>query len=343
MRALPTVCAAVAATLLASCGSRGSPSQPASPEPATESLVRGRTIDASNGAAEGGVSVQIGTSGAVMADAGGFFQASVNAPGSYTAVIRGSAIVERQTKVNAPAADALLSLIPASFDLEAFDQLARTTNERLQRWTTRPSLVVISSVMVFDGVADDGYTANSEKMTDLEVSSLTSHLTEGLSLWTGSTFASFGSTLVERPASGDVVSVKRRGKIVVGRYTGIDTSDGTIGFATWLEDSDGTVAGGAIYLDQTFDRNDSRRRLLRIHELGHALGYQHVMALRSIMNPIIGPEPTDFDRTAATIAFQRPPGNRSPDRDPETTRVGWQPPGARWARPVRLQRLTSGW
>jgi hypothetical protein len=37
------------------------------------------------------------------------------------------------------------------------------------------------------------------------------------------------------------------------------------------------------------------------------------------MNPAIGPEPNDFDRAGAIIAFQRPVGNRSPDIDPSTT------------------------
>jgi hypothetical protein len=34
------------------------------------------------------------------------------------------------------------------------------------------------------------------------------------------------------------------------------------------------------------------------------------------MNPAIGPEPTEFDRQGAFIAFQRNPGNQSPDTDP---------------------------
>jgi hypothetical protein len=88
-----------------------------------------------------------------------------------------------------------------------------------------------------------------------------------------------------------------------------------------------------MYLDRDFDRNDSRRRLLRIHELGHALGWQHVTSRTSIMNPAIGPEPTDFDRAGAVIAFQRPPGNRSPDTDPESSkRPTFSLSNVRWYR-----------
>jgi hypothetical protein len=55
------------------------------------------------------------------------------------------------------------------------------------------------------------------------------------------------------------------------------------------------------------------------------------------MNPAVGPEPTDFDRQAGVVAFQRPPGNVSPDTDPGTTAKSgtWS---IRWAAPVRCLR-----
>ena len=118
---------------------------------------------------------------------------------------------------------------------------------------------------------------------------------------------------IERPAAGDRVTATRTGKIVVGRYTGIVTLANTDWLrplvhaqrrhrrrrrrCSWIVISTRTTAG---------------RRLLRIHELGHALGYQHVKSRTSIMNPAIGPDATDFDRAGAIVAFQRQPGTVRP-------------------------------
>ena len=120
---------------------------------------------------------------------------------------------------------------------------------------------------------------------------------------------------------------------MVGRYRNVQAESNTIGLGRWATAGDSQeVTGGAIYLEHNFDRPDSARRLLRIHELGHALGYQHVTKRTSIMNPVIGPMPTEFDRSAAMIAFERLPGNRSPDDDTDAPRSpGF---GGRLARPV---------
>ena len=72
-----------------------------------------------------------------------------------------------------------------------------------------------------------------------------------------------------------------------------------------------------MYLDRNFDKDDNRRRLLRIHELGHALGYQHVTGRDSVMNASARIEPNAFDRDSSKLAFLRPPQNRSPDIDPD--------------------------
>ena len=312
---------------------------PSAPSNTPNSMLQGQAVSALDGSAEAGVQVQVGPAYSVTTDSNGYFQADVGAPGTYPARVTGGAIVERRTSVNGPAGDRIrLSLIPSTFDLAALDQLARTTNARLQRWTTQPALVVVATTMAFKNSGSD-ITASAEQMTDAEVDQLVAHLTEGLTLHTGGTYTRFATVDVERPQPGDHVEVARGGKIVVGRYTGISAGPfgstfETIGYGIWQEQPDGRVTGGSVFLDRDFDRNDSRRRLLRMHELGHAMGYMHVMARPSIMNPSIGPEPSDFDRLAAGIIFQRPPGNTSPDTDPGPVARGLSDRAGRWVAPI---------
>jgi hypothetical protein len=301
---------------LAACG--GSPSAPSSPDP--QRTLDGQIVSALDGTAGSGVTVQIGTQRRVTTDSSGFFRVEIDGPGTYAAVLRGNSFVERETTVTGPASPpARLSLIPSAFDLEPFDEMFRTTNARLQRWTTRPSLVVLGTVMNYRGAIGDDYSASAEQMRDDEVAEMVDHMTEGLAILTGGTFTNFAAVDVERHASGARVRVARDNQIVVGRYNGIVTFARTIGYGGWAEEPDGTITGGSMFLDRDFDQSDGRRRLLRIHELGHALGYQHVTSRPSIMNPSIGPEPTAGDRAGAVIAFQRVPGNRSPDIDPSST------------------------
>ena len=309
---------------------------PTSPSSSSQSgVLQGQAVNAIDSSAEAGLSVQIGKAQPVTSDANGDFQTSVSEQGTYVTSIQGTAVVDRLTPLNGPTADRIrVSVIPATFDLQAFDEMFRTTNARLQRWVTQPSVIIIATSMEFNS-GSSTYTVINDRMTDDEVAGLEQNLAEGLSLLTGGTYTSFASVTVERPSPGDEETVARDGKIVVGRYTGVVGLRDTIGFGNWQEQPDGRITGGTIYLDRDFDRDNSQRRLLRIHELGHALGYQHVTTTTSIMNPAIGPQPTEFDRSGAIIAFQRPPGNVSPDTDPGTsTPRPFSVGGGRWSKLV---------
>ena len=296
-------------------------------------MLRGQTVNAIDGAAAPNLNVRVGER-SVTSDGGGNFQLDLGSNGTYRVTVRGSGIVERETRVNGPGSGVTkLSLIPTSFDLEAFDQMFRSLNSRLSRWTTRPSLVVLGTVMDYR-TAGESYEATSEMLTDDEVSLMIAHVTEGLAFLTGSTYQTFASVTVERPAAGTRYTPFKPGSITVGRYRGVSLFARTIGWGQWGEAADGSILGGATFLDRDFDRDDSRRRLLRVHELGHALGYQHVEKRTSIMNPAIGPEPNDFDRAGALIAFQRPVGNTSPDVDPANAAVSSSTGAVRWSAPT---------
>ena len=90
--------------------------------------------------------------------------------------------------------------------------------------------------------------------------------------------------------------------------------------------------GGIVMLDRDFERRATpSRRALRSHELGHALGYAHVSGRESVMNASGSTEPTPFDRDATRIAFQRKPGSRSPDVDPDPGRSVQRTGPPRWS------------
>ena len=302
------------ASVVASGCAGSSPSAPTGNDPAPQGAYRGETVSAIDGKPISGVAVKIGTR-SVVSDDRGRFELKELQEGAAIVTLSGPSIVERRRSVAIPADATKETLIPSSFDLQAFDEMFRGTGQ-LQRWVSAPALVALGSVMQYHSVGSEEYQATSEQLSDDEVTQLIDHLTDGLSLLTGGRFTSFSSVTVERPSSGQKVNTLRAGAIVVGRYRGVKSIGNTIGLGRWSTEGDtAEISGGAIYLDQNFDRTSSSRRLLRIHELGHALGYLHVTTRTSIMNPAIGPEPTQFDRDAALIAFERLPGNQSPDTD----------------------------
>lgn len=302
------------ASILASTCAGSSPSAPTNTDGTPLASYRGETVSAIDGSPISGVAIKVGTR-AALSDNLGRFEVKDLQEGSAMVTLSGPSIVERRRSVAIPADTTKETLIPSAFDLEAFDEMFRGTGQ-LQRWTSAPALVVLGSVMQYHSIGSEEYQATSTQLTEDEVTLLIDHLTEGLSLLTGNRFTSFSSIVVERPASGDRVNTLRAGAIVVGRYRGVQSLASTIGLGRWSTTGNSPeITGGAIYLELNFDRTEETRRLLRIHELGHALGYLHVTKRTSIMNPAIGPAPTEFDRSAAMIAFERMPGNQSPDDD----------------------------
>jgi hypothetical protein len=193
----------------------------------------------------------------------------------------------------------------AAGDGQALDEMLGSF-QAPQRWTRAPKLTVLVSVMEYQPGGDVRYMATEERVSDADVTELVLDLTDGLAILTANTFEQFSSVSREVVPVGATVRVSRPDQIVIGRFNGLRRSMKTLGFGGRRTRKDGTITAGAILLDNEFDRSDAKRRLLRTHELGHALGYNHVRSRPSIMNPEIGPAPNAFDREAAVIAFRSP-------------------------------------
>ena len=188
-------------------------------------------------------------------------------------------------------------------DRQALDEMLRGSKGQRQRWFAAPELVVLGSVMEYRTGERADYLATDARLSDAEIDQIVGDLTQSLALLTGNRFAHFSGVIRERPSPGQSTRVTRANQIVVGRYQGVRAQLNTIGLGGRAARPDGTITAAAILLDDDFDRTSTVRRLLRMHELGHALGYNHVQSRVSIMNPRIGPEPTEFDIRAAAAAF----------------------------------------
>jgi len=191
-------------------------------------------------------------------------------------------------------------------DAAATHEMLEGPSGHREAWTTTPALLIETSVMDYaSGDLSSGFVATSEQLSGAEVAQLTADLTTALGALTADTVKTFRTIVRETAPAGTIVKVLRKGQIVVGRYRGVQSKTGNVGFGGRMT-RDGAITQAAVVLDATFDAQSNQRALLRTHELGHALGFNHVESRPSVMNPRVGSAITDFDRAAIRLAFPAP-------------------------------------
>jgi hypothetical protein len=291
------------------------PSDPSGP------VAKGRTVDALSNRPLPGMNVRIdGLGEATTGSDGGFSIAGAGQEQSRIVTVSSVTTVERQTHIRVPSDVPTLTLIPQDINLGAFDQMFRSDDGGLHRWVAAPRLVVERRVLTYTGQGDDTYVATAELMSEADAQALISDLVWALPQLTGGTFGAFAEVVSETPQEGDVVRVTRPGSIVVARYKGLTTATSYWGYSRWAWNGAGETIAGVMMLDADFETSASAfHRSLHAHELGHALGYNHVSARESVMDSSGRVEPNAFDRDGSKIAFMRTPLNQSPDIDPDPT------------------------
>lgn len=342
MRFSYIMCATTLLVAIGGCG--GNPSSPTapttpvtSPQPSPQppgGPTTGRVTDVLQNAVGVSSSVLSGDGfPQATADPNGYFELRSTIGGAYALAISAQSYVERRTRINVPGQNALFTLIPSSFDLPTFDEMCRSYQGQLARWMDQPNLVIQKNLIDWTN-SSGGYLVLDETMSDADLSCMESRMRDAVSVMSGGAL-NIGSVSISSAQPGTRVSqTSTTGSITVWGAKNLDAA----GRAGGSFDSDMVIRSASAYLiagrsDPSLPNTYQTRcdsigggggeagvRQLYRHEIGHALGYQHVTRRSSIMaaGPPLLSTVTDFDRQAMAIVYQRAPGNGTPDVDTPT-------------------------
>jgi hypothetical protein len=256
--------------------------------------------------------------------------------GGRDVTFAGPSVITRATRLTLPSDAAKVTLIPSDFDLAAFDQLCRQPS--IRRWRYPPIIAVQARVAKFTSLTDTSLPASYVVEADATARQVALDMQSALSDLTGGRFKLFDAISVLHDGASGPIPIQVSGRITVTRVTGLYAATGFGGFTRWEVTSAGEVTGASILLDTNYDIPASPyATTLRMHEFGHALGLSHVTTRSSVMNPNAMTAPTQFDRDATRLEWDRPLGNQSPDIDPSDSSInrsggrywtageGWRP------------------
>lgn len=274
----------------------------------TQVLLSGQLLDQFGGGGVAGLTVEFRGETARTDATGAFTISGSPISSSSQLTLSGSGIHPRLTY--ATSGDAAWSVVPSSFDMKAFDDVARQDfGTSTVRWVGAPTVYVDTNPHGFDGG------------TELQtwISEVELQAAEFVSKWTGTTISPADVIVTSRPPK-DYTS----GTIVI--HFSEESSDygntASIGYARLRWSSDRSIYSAAIwlrYVKYSGSGGASKRRGILGHELGHAMGLGHMdgSSQVSLMAPSLGSK-TDlspYDNQVASLLYGRGPGNVSLDTD----------------------------
>lgn len=289
-----------------------SPPPPSPPPPSGSVALAGRVVDQFGGQGVAGVTVRFAGQ-TVTTDGSGAF----SVPGDPSGSLRDLELSGRDVYTRATFArgqDTQWRIVPESFDMAAYNDLAREYEPRTIRWMQSPSIYIDTQ--------PEGFAGGLE--LERWISEVRSNAPAFVSDWTGG-MVNPGSVTVGNapPPEGTPGTIVIHFSESDGRYSG----PSTVGTARTFWSGDRSISSAAIWL--RFERysgpsQTNVRRAVLGHELGHALGMGHMNgSTSSIMTPSVSSASlTSFDGDAGLLLYTRSPGNTSPDVDSQATYRG---------------------
>lgn len=280
------------------------------PPPGGSVALAGRIVDQFSGAGVSGLTVTFDGETATT-DGNGDFEVPGDPSSSLRDLkIQGGSIHTRQTF--ARSSDDRWEVIPTSFGIQPFNDLAREYEPRTIRWTQNPKIYIDTTAHNFPGGGpvpqawiDEAADAARDIVQD----------------WSAGTLSASVTVTASPPAEGTP------GVIVIafdedpGRYAGPQA----VGLArTFWSQGSRAISSVHIWLRFGAIGDPGVRYAVLAHEIGHGMGMGHMNgSTSSLMRPTVTVDDlTLFDRRTGDIVYSRSPGNTSPDTDNLNTFLG---------------------
>lgn len=275
--------------------------------------LSGRIVDQFTGSGLSGLTVRYDNATATT-DATGRFSVTGNPTTSLrNLTISGSAVHTRSTLSRTT--DGNWQAIPATFDMDAFNDVAREYEPRTIRWTRNPNVYIDTRHVGPDQGAQMATWVNEVRSA-----------VEGyISDWSGGTVRAASVTVGASPPPEDGPDywIVIRFDDDPSHYTGSSTV-GNAG-TSWSFGREILYSTIKLRFSLISGPSNAWQRVGVVgHELGHALGMGHMDGgTASIMTPRISTSSlSSFDARTGAIVYSRSPGNTAPDNDSATFFLG---------------------
>ncbi|CAN5899110.1 hypothetical protein BH20GEM1_BH20GEM1_16280 [soil metagenome] len=305
--------ASVAVAMTIAAPSRPPLPPPPPPPPSGGGVaLAGRVVDQFDGHGVSGVTVRFAGE-TVTTDGSGRFSVPGSPSGSLRELaLSGSGAYPRVTF--ARGGDTQWRMVPGSFDMDAFDDLARDYEPRTIRWVSSPSIYIDTRPDEFAGGLE----------LDRWIEEVENSAAGFVSAWTAGMVGAGSVTVGSSPPPDGTPGV------IVIHFSEDDSrygSPSTVGLARTFWSGNRSISSGVVWLRFVRYSGPSSaniRRAVLGHELGHALGMGHMNGgTPSLMTPSVSSASlTGFDGMAGLLLYTRSPGNTSPDVDNEATYRG---------------------